>query len=475
VINDILDFSKIEAGHMDLDPVPCNLRDSLAGALKALSLKAGEKGLELSCEVDESIPECVLVDEGRLRQILTNLVSNSVKFTSQGEIQIKVTALGISEESVGLQFSVIDTGIGIRAEKLAAIFSPFTQADASTARKYGGTGLGLTISSRLAGLMGGHVWAESEPGVGSTFHFTAQLGIGQLAKKEMAVDQQLRGLRALIVDDLATNRRILERTLKALGMVCSTAASGAEALAKIEEAQQHGEGFALLLTDCQMPGMDGFELIEHVNSRPKSPATIMLASALQPGGVKRWRQLGVAACLLKPIGQSELLEAISMAIGSQPSEQFVPRRGNVPVASAGLDILLAEDNKINQRVGVAMLHKQGHRVTIASDGREALDRWVSEHFDLILMDVQMPEQDGIETTRAIRLREAQRGGHVPIIALTAHAMAGDRDRCLAAGMDGHVTKPIVSKKLEDEISRVLAASEKPLAGAEFEVLALNVP
>ncbi|HEX4807826.1 MAG TPA: response regulator [Bryobacteraceae bacterium] len=466
VINDILDFSKIEAGHLDLDPLRCDLRDSIAAAMKSLALQAGEKGLELSCELDENVPECILADEGRLRQILMNLAGNALKFTERGEIQIKVAPLAISEHSVELQFSVIDTGIGIPENKLAAIFSPFTQADTSTARKYGGTGLGLTISSRLAALMGGQLWAESQLGVGSRFHFTGLFKRDEGIRKVSSSERALRGLRALIVDDLASNRRIVERMLAAWGMVCATASSAPEALDLLTGAEERGENFALLITDCQMPGMDGFNLVEQIRERGKAGRlpTVMLSSSLQPGAVRRWRELGVTACLMKPIGQSELLEAISRALGPEAEHEIptTPVRTKEP-SPVRLHILLAEDNRINQRVAVAMLERQGHQVTVANDGLEVLTIHANARskFDLILMDIQMPEQDGFETTLEIRRRERLSGGHIPIIALTAHAMATDEARCLAAGMDGYVAKPIVMDDLQRAMKLVFADSKQP--------------
>src|SRR5581483_12022050 len=310
VLNDILDFSKIEAGRLDLDPVPFDLRDVVVGAMKSLSLPAGERCLDLSCEFDENVPECIVGDEGRLRQILMNLAGNALKFTERGEIQIKVVTLAASESTVELQFSVADTGVGIPENKLASIFSPFTQADTSTARKYGGTGLGLAISSRLAALMGGRLWAESELCVGSRFHFTGLFKLDQAIRKSAPCSEHLlRGLRALIVDDLATNRRILERMLTRWGIVSITVSSASEALDEFDKAREKGENFELLITDCQMPGMNGFELIEQIRERGEEgrPAMVMLSSSLQSGDLRRSRELGVTACLTKPIGRSELL------------------------------------------------------------------------------------------------------------------------------------------------------------------------
>ncbi|MGA8593285.1 MAG: response regulator [Bryobacteraceae bacterium] len=458
VINDILDFSKIEAGRLDLDPVRCDLRDSVVGAVKTLALQAGEKGLELSCEFDENTPECVVADEVRLRQILMNLAGNALKFTERGEIQIKVGVVSALGQTVELQFSVSDTGIGIPENKLAAIFSPFTQADTSTARKYGGTGLGLAISSRLAALMGGRLWAESEEGVGSCFHFTGLFKLDEAVRKsDCCSEQALHGLRTLIVDDLATNRRILERMLTRCGMVCTTASSPNEALQKFDQAGMRNESFELLITDCQMPVMDGFELVEQIRQRGEQgrPAVVMLSSSIMNGDVRRSRDLGVAACLTKPISRSELFDAILKSLGRTELERqpatppFKTNQGN-PLP---LNILLAEDNRVNQLVARRLLEREGHRVAIANNGNEVLAIHASEpsNFDLILMDIQMPERDGLETAAVIRRREELSGEHIPIIALTAHAMNGDRERCLAAGMDGYVAKPIQPQELQSEM------------------------
>jgi two-component system sensor histidine kinase/response regulator len=460
VLNDILDFSKIEAGRLDLDPVRCDLQDTVLAPVKSLALQAADKDLELSCEFDENVPEWIVADEVRLKQILINLIGNALKFTHRGEIRIKVAVVSTAADEADLRFSVTDTGIGIPAHKLAAIFSPFTQADSSTARKYGGTGLGLTISRRLAEMMGGRLWAESTEGVGSAFYFTGRFATAEaIPNSAPCSERDLAGLRTLIVDDLATNRRILEGMLRRSGLVCASAGSGAEALQKLDEASRQSESIDLLITDCQMPAMDGFELVRRIREKVEqsAPAMLMLTSSVRSGDLGKARDLGIKACLTKPIGRAELLEAIQKSLGrSVPEMQPVgsaPKSGKREHLS--LKILLAEDNRVNQLVATRLLEREGHQVTVAANGNEVLAILAQDplKFDLILMDIQMPEKDGIETTLMIREREKLSRAHIPIVALTAHAMNGDRERCATAGMDGYVAKPIRVDELEAEIKR----------------------
>ncbi len=460
VLNDILDFSKIEAGRLELDPMCCNLRDVVVGAVRTLAIQAEGKGLELTCDFEENVPECVLADEVRVKQILINLAGNALKFTQRGEIQVRVSVVDTSEQQVELQFSVVDTGIGISKEKFALIFSPFTQGDASTARKYGGTGLGLAISKRLASMMGGRLWAESEEGVGSAFHFSGKFKLMEEAIRSTTPwsERRLRGLRALIVDDQATNRRILERTLERWGATCTIAQSGIEALNKFDAATIPDERFELLVTDYKMPGMDGCELVKEIRGRgePGQLAVVMLSSALLLANASRARELGVTSYLTKPVGHSELREAILKALGeTNPQDEAAKfsTKEREKVWPVRLHVLLAEDNRVNQLVATRLLEKEGHEVTIASNGNEVLNILTNEHrkFDVILMDVQMPEKDGFEAASTIRSRENGTAEHIPIIALTAHAMSGDRERCIAAGMDGYVTKPMRLQELEAEM------------------------
>jgi two-component system sensor histidine kinase/response regulator len=477
VINDILDFSKIEAGKIDLEKVDFNLRDSLESTLKTVALRADEKGLELLCEVAPEVPETVCGDSTRLRQVVINLVGNAIKFTEQGEVAVRVQIESRNGTDCVLRFTVSDTGIGIPEDKRELIFAPFCQADTSTTRKYGGTGLGLTISTRLVEMMGGKLWVESEEGRGSQFHFTALLGtadskdtkIGAIAPPEI-----LRGVKVLLVDDNRTNRRILEGMLGHWEMKTTSVEDGQGALEQLSAARDAREPYGLILTDMHMPKMDGFTLIEKIRHRPElATATIMmLTSAGHRGDAARCLELGVAAYLLKPIRQSELREAIARVLGAHPHEgtislitRFSLHDARDP--SAFLRVLLAEDNAVNQRLAVRLLEKRGHRVAVAGNGREALDALEKEKFDLVFMDVQMPELDGLEATAIIREREKSSGRHQPIIALTAHAMKGDREKCLAAGMDGYLTKPIRPQELEEILEEYVARLSAPAAPAEI--------
>jgi two-component system, sensor histidine kinase and response regulator len=478
VINDILDFSKIEAGKIDLEVIDFNLRDSLESTLKTVALRADEKGLELLCEVAPAVPEIVGGDSTRLRQVIINLVGNAIKFTQQGEIAIKVQMESRNAADCLLRFTVSDTGIGIPQDKLELIFAPFSQADTSTTRKYGGTGLGLTISTRLVSMMGGKIWVESLVGHGSHFHFTARMGITnakEIKVGAIAPPELLHGVKVLVVDDNRTNRRILEGMLGRWEMQSTLVEDGQEALDQLSAARASGQPFRLILTDMHMPKMDGFKFIEHIRQKPElATATIMmLTSAGHRGDAARCHDLGVAAYLLKPIRQSELREAIGRVLGAREQEGAIPliTRFSLHDArdpSASLHVLLAEDNAVNQRLAVRLLEKRGHRVTVAGNGREALDALQKESFDLVFMDVQMPEMDGLEATGAIREKEKRTGSHQPVIALTAHAMKGDREKCLAAGMDGYLTKPIrpqeLDEILEDYVARRAAAHPIEMAG-----------
>ena len=457
VINDILDFSKIEAGKVELELANFNLRDCLESTLKILAFRADEKGLELLCEIAPEAPEVVRGDSSRLRQIVTNLVGNAVKFTNEGEVAMKVEAKSQDDDNCTLQFTVSDTGIGIPLEKQALIFDPFSQADTSTTRKYGGTGLGLTISARLIELMGGKIRLESEVGRGTLFFFTVQMKSSEMsiAVGSIAPPEVLRGVKVLVVDDNRTNRRILDGMLRRWEMRPALVEGGEEALAELSSARDAGEPYGLVLTDMHMPRMDGFTLIERIRQRPElATATIMmLTSAGHRGDAERCRELGVAAYLLKPIRQSELRESIALVLGAREQSGAIPlvtryslHDSRDPMAI--LRILVAEDNPVNQRLVVRLLEKRGHRVVLAVDGRQAVEALNQESFDLVLMDVQMPEMDGLEATTIIREKEKKSGKHQPIVALTAHAMAGDRDRCLTAGMDGYLTKPIRTRELD---------------------------
>lgn len=458
VINDILDFSKIEAGKIDLEALDFNLRDSLESTLKTLAVRADEKGLELLCEVAPEVPEIVRGDSSRLRQIVINLVGNAIKFTDTGEIAVKVQAEAREGSDYVCQFTVADTGIGIPENKRQLIFKPFSQADTSTTRKYGGTGLGLTISTRLVEMMGGKIWVESEVGHGSQFHFTVRLGVAdtkEIKVGTIALPELLLGVKVLVVDDNSTNRRILEGMLLRWHMKPTPVDSGAAALAQLSAALEAGEPYPLILTDMHMPEMDGFALIEQIRRRPElSAATIMmLTSAGHRGDAARCQELGVSAYLLKPIRQSELREAVARVLGAREHDGAIPLVTRFSLydarePNAYLRVLLAEDNPVNQRLAVRLLEKRGHLVVVAATGLEALQALEKESFDLVLMDVQMPEMDGLEATAAIRQREKNTGRRQPVVALTAHAMKGDREKCLAVGMDGYLTKPIRPQELD---------------------------
>jgi PAS domain S-box-containing protein len=479
VINDILDFSKIEAGRMDLDQVPFDVRDLVGDVLATLALRAHQKGLELAGRVANDAPQALVGDPQRLRQVLVNLIGNAIKFTEQGEVVLLVSVVCPSlarpmPDTYFLHFSVQDTGIGIPAAKLRMIFDPFSQADGGTTRKYGGTGLGLTISARLVEMFGSRLEVESTPGRGSCFHFLAPFPVARDIPASRPIDpQRVRGLPVLVVDDNATNRRILEETLTAWEMQPTCVEGGEEALAALEQAHREGRPFALILLDAQMPQMDGFMLAERIQQRPElaAPATVMmLSSAGQPGSTARRRELGITAHLTKPIKQAELWKAILAALGEDEAEReaSIPARATAqaePKAArpprSTLRILLAEDNPFNQKLALGLLSKEGHAIVVANNGAEAVAALERESYDLVLMDVQMPEVDGFQATAQIREREAALGRHTPILAMTAYAMKGDRERCLAAGMDGYVSKPIRPRELFDAIAAVAGTAPPP--------------
>ena len=459
VINDILDFSKIEAGRMDLDPVSFNVRDQMEEAVKSLALRAHSKNLELTLEVDPGVPAYVVGDRMRLRQIITNLAGNAIKFTDSGEVDVRVclepaqNLESAQNQEVRLRFEVRDTGIGIGPEKLSAIFEPFAQGDNSTTRKYGGTGLGLTISTRLVKLMGGTIQVESQPGQGSCFHFDATFSAATEAQRPEPTDPCLAGTRVLVVDDNAVNRRILTELLHRWDMKPVSAAGGAEALSLLQQATARGESFELVVTDCQMPEMDGFGLARLIRNSPNLAGAIvmMLTSGVQTGDIQRCRELGICVHVTKPVRRAELKSAIAKVMAQthlreeaarSPEKTAVP---SVRLPEGAMRILLAEDNIVNQRVAVRILEKGGHHVVLANNGVEALRAFEQQEFDVVLMDLQMPEMGGFDATA--RIRQRPRGQHIPIIAMTAHAMTGDRERCLAAGMDDYIAKPVRASAL----------------------------
>jgi two-component system, sensor histidine kinase and response regulator len=459
LLNDILDFSKIEAGKLDLESIPFSLRETLGDTMQALAVRAAEKGLELLFHVPPEVPDRLIGDPGRVRQVLVNLTGNAIKFTERGEVVVTVRVQSATAEEVTLHVSVRDTGIGIAPEKQRLIFQAFRQADTSMSRQFGGTGLGLAISMELITLMGGRLWVDSLPGKGSTFHFTATLEVRKGdAPRRPAVTPTLRGLPVLIVDDNETNRRILREMLESWGMDTTLADGGDAALEELERAAYAGRPFALVLLDGMMPGMDGYTLAERIRTRPHGSTIplMMLSSAGPDGAGARAAAVGIARSLTKPVKHSTLLDAIQETLGVdlQTSADTEDHAGVRPPNVRALRILLAEDGLVNQKVAVSLLDRRGHSVHVANNGREALEALEREPFDLVLMDIQMPELDGFETTAAIREKERRRGGHLPIVAMTAHAMMGDRERCLDAGMDDYISKPIRADDLYATVERV---------------------
>jgi signal transduction histidine kinase/DNA-binding response OmpR family regulator/HPt (histidine-containing phosphotransfer) domain-containing protein len=463
VLNDILDFSKIEAGKLDLEMIDFSLRDALGDALKTQAMRSQERGLELACRVPPKVPDCLVGDPGRLRQTIVNLVGNSIKFTEKGEVAILVEVDELTDGDSLLHFSVRDTGIGIAEEKQRLIFEAFSQADTSTTRKYGGTGLGLAISSRLIKMAGGRIWVESEPGVGTTFHFTARFGIGKGPSNDNLKEDliNVREMPVLVVDDNATNRLILEEMLSNWKMKPVSVESGSRALEVLESAAASGTPFGMILLDAMMPQMDGFTLAEKIaeNSAIADAKIVMLTSCGMGNTTSRARELGIDICLIKPVKQSDLLDAILTVLSTTLPERTRLRNVSpspAPRCIPRLRILLAEDNRVNQKLATSILEREGHSLAVAGNGKEALDFLESEPFDLVLMDVQMPEMDGFEATAAIREIEGATGNHLPIVAMTAHTMKGDKERCLAAGMDSYVAKPINQQDLFQTIESVVA-------------------
>ncbi len=495
VINDILDFSKVEAGKLELDAVAFNLRDRLGDAMRSLAFRAHSKRLELACRVQPGVPDRLIADPVRLRQVIVNLVGNAIKFTEEGEIVVEVCGeqsaesngssspesaeqgpkvappvRGLTTPARGalmLHCAVRDTGIGIAPEKQRAVFEAFEQADTSTTRKFGGTGLGLAISTRLIDLMGGKLWLESKPGVGSTFHFTVPVEVAAVDSAEPTATfaTTVRGMRILVVDDNATSRSILEEILTNWEMRPEVATGADAALEMLRNAAMAADPYRVVLADCHMPDADGFALSECIRQEPQlaSAVILMVSSSDKPGEINRCEQAGITAYLLKPIKQSELFDAIVAGLRISPVEEIrVEALASRPWRKLRPQrILLVEDSVVNQKLAVALLEREGHGVTVADNGRIAVERLKSDPFDIVLMDVQMPVMDGLEATIAIRAREKESGGHVPIVAMTAHALKGDREQCLEAGMDGYVAKPIRGEEL-------LAALEKFAPEAEAD-------
>jgi two-component system, sensor histidine kinase and response regulator len=468
VINDILDFSKIEARKLDLEQIVFNPGITISSAIKILGGQAAEKRLELMYEIAEGVPRAVVGDPGRLRQVLINLVANAIKFTECGEIMVHVERRSHAGDDIVLAFSVRDTGIGISADKQRIIFEAFTQADASTTRRFGGTGLGLAISSHLVSMMGGEISVESEPGKGSIFRFTVALGFAFEEREELARAKiaSLAGLSVLAVDDNATNRRLLSEMLRSWGMTTTVVANASDALTCLRQTAEKWIPFSLVVIDSQMPEVDGFMLAETIKQNPQlsQVATLILTSGGRQGESKRCREIGVSAYLTKPVGGPELLETILRVLGGKEREKSKPElitRHLLRETQRFLTILVVDDNLINQRVALRLLEKQGHAVECVGSGTSALAAIEQTVFDVVLMDVEMPEMNGLETTAALRKRERDSGSHVPIIAMTAHALDGDRERCLSAGMDEYVAKPI-------DVTNLLGAIEAVISGAAVQ-------
>ncbi len=465
IINDMLDFSKIEAGKLALESVPFSLRNVLGLSMKNLAVQAHAKGLELALAIQPAVPDTLVGDPGRLRQILINLVGNAIKFTEHGEVVVRVNATVLAPDTVELHVTVTDTGIGIPAAKQRHILEPFTQADSSTTRRYGGTGLGLAIAQQLVELMGGRLWIESEVGHGSTFHFTACYTVqpDPMPQSKLTAASDLRHLPVLVVDDNETNRRILSDLLIHWQMRPTAVERGQDALAMLVQAKEVGTPFSMVLLDADMPAMDGFALATHIRQEPGlAGATIMMLSAIGLSkNVARCQELGISAYVTKPILQSALWEAIVTAHRGMPRQD----RAGTPTSQVEADdggghlhILLAEGDPTNQRLLMYMLEKWGHQVEVVNTGDAALAALACASFDLVVMDVQVPGLDGIKTATAIRLKERETGGHIPIIALTAPAVESDRQRCLEVGMDGCVSKPVKAQDLWASIDRLWPAT-----------------
>ena len=474
VINDILDFSKIEAGKLELENIEFSLQNSLDDTMKSLSIKAHKKGLELINHIMSDVPDKLIGDPVRLQQVIINLVGNAIKFTDKGQIVIQIQNTSRTDDKIMLHFSVADTGVGISKEKQKSIFEAFSQEDGSITRKHGGTGLGLTISKQIVNMMGGNIWVESEIGIGSTFHFNAQFGIQkELSEQSNIKTACIEDARILVVDDNLMNCRILNDMLNYWQAKPTIANNGKEALRTLIEAKKSNQFFDLVITDAQMPEMDGFTLIRKIRENPDISDTkvIMLTSMGQHDNFNLFKNLDIKHHIAKPVKNADLLKAILETIQdvqkeenkpNSQKEELNPKKGN----SQMLNILLAEDNKINQKLACAILEKQGHSVYIANDGKEALKALDNYNFDLVFMDIQMPEMDGFQATCIIREKEKLTGKHIPIIAMTAYAIEGDREKCLEAGMDNYISKPFKSKEVLEMIDIVLSPDKEDEEGLE---------
>jgi two-component system, sensor histidine kinase and response regulator len=460
IVNDILDVSKIEARRMVLDRAPFNFRDTVEDAVRLLASRAHAKNLELVCHVRPDVPDALIGDPGRLRQVLVNLVGNAIKFTERGEVVVSVACDQIESGEAALRFTVTDTGIGIPQDKQWQIFGAFVQADSSTTRRYGGTGLGLTISAQLVELMGGRIWIESEPGAGSHFHFLAHFGVQERTGDTSPTAERLHDLRVLVVDDNETNRRILEEMLLAWRMIPTGVGSAGAALDALYAAADEGRPYQIVLTDALMPDIDGFTLGREIKANQLlSGVKLIVLTSAGPQHDTRAAASTFAAQLTKPVKQSDLFNAIVGALAPDITAEIPKGRrpaGRPARPGDPLRVLVAEDNETNQKLVAALLEQRGHEVVTVANGREAVREATTHAFDVILMDVQMPEMGGLEATEAIRRHERGTHAHTPVVALTAHAMAGDRERCLAAGMDAYVSKPLRPSELLASIDALFA-------------------
>ena len=458
LLNDLLDLAKIESGKIELEKIDFDLRTTLEHAIQTVMTRATEAGLDLVCRLDPEVPTALIGDPSRLRQILVNLLGNAVKFTEKGRVAVEVKTEKEEDSSLLLHFSVSDTGIGIPPEKLNTIFESFRQADGSISRNYQGTGLGLSISKELVGLMGGDMWVESDLGKGSTFHFTVYYELSKKDENETFVlkEKDLSGLQVLILDNNATSPLILHEMISSWGLQPTEVADGKQALTELERAHRAGQPYQLLLLDLEMSESDGFKVAERIREDPRhSDLEIILITSLgMKGDAERCKEIGINGYFVKPVKESELLAGI-MLVASRPlaQKESIITRHTVEDAKRRLKILLVEDNVVNQKLAAKMLENRGHHVHIASNGQKAIDALTRECYDLVLMDIQMSEMDGLEATGRIREREKQEGSHIPIVAMTAHAMKGDKERCLAAGMDDYLSKPIIASDLFDMIDR----------------------
>ena len=462
IINDILDFSKIEAGKLEVENLPFSLHNLLAQTLQPFTIIAGRKGLELISNVAPEVPDHLVSDPLRLRQILNNLISNAVKFTEHGEVEVGVMALTANGGNAVLQFSVRDTGIGIASDKQQLIFAAFSQADSSTTRRYGGTGLGLAITRQLVELLGGKLWLQSQPGKGSVFHFTLPVSCSTLQMPVALPASALLDMPVLVADDNATNRSWLANLLQGWGMRPTVVEDGTAALQAMQQT-----AFPLLLLDAHMPGLSGFEVVAQMPPPQHASTVIMLTSSHERGDTRRCQELGIGGYLTKPVRQEQLLQLMLQLQGASRQGITPPllTQDTVKLPQPVHHVLLVEDNPTNQKLGTTLLERQGYQVMLAENGQEALDLLAAQQFDLVLMDMQMPVMDGLEATRRIRQQEALSGGHTPIVAMTANVMSGDRERCIAAGMDGYISKPISASKVQEEIARVLGGLPVPVAPA----------